>query len=76
VVAERDHVGARREQLLRELRREADAVGDVLSVQDAEVDAELRAERPEAVLDRAPAGNADDVSDEEEDQGSESAAAG
>ena len=36
VVAERDHVRARGEEALGELRRDPDAVGDVLAVQDAE----------------------------------------
>jgi hypothetical protein len=76
VVAERDRIGAHLEQLLRELRRDPDAVGDVLAVHDAEVDVELFAKRGQALLERAPAGQADDVGDEEEDQGSESAAAG
>jgi hypothetical protein len=44
VVAERDHVRTRREQLVRELRRDPDAVGDVLAVDDADVDAKLLAE--------------------------------
>ena len=39
----RDHVGARGEDLVRELRGEPDAVGGVLAVHDAEVDVELLA---------------------------------
>ena len=76
MIAERDRVGAHFEQLLRELRGDPDAVGDVLAVDDAEVDVELLAEGGEALLERAPAGEADDVGDEQEDQGRESAAAG
>jgi hypothetical protein len=45
VVAERDRVGAGAEQLVRELRRDADAVGDVFSVDDDEVGRELLAQR-------------------------------
>jgi hypothetical protein len=76
VVAERDRVGPQLEQLLRELRRDPDAVGDVLAVDDAEVDVELLAQRGKALFERAPAGEADDVGDEQEDQGRERAAAG
>ena len=45
VVAERDDVGAGGEQLVGELRRDAGAVGDVLAVDDADVGAELLAQR-------------------------------
>jgi hypothetical protein len=45
VVPERDDVGAGREQPLGELRRDADTVGEVLAVRDAEGDAELGPER-------------------------------
>jgi hypothetical protein len=44
VVPQRDHVGARREQLVGELRGDAGAVGDVLAVDDADVRVELVAE--------------------------------
>jgi hypothetical protein len=44
VVAERDHVGARGEQLVGELAGDAGAVGDVLAVDDAEVSADLCAQ--------------------------------
>jgi hypothetical protein len=44
VVAERDDIGARSEQLLGELRRDAGTVCDVLAVDDARVDAELLAQ--------------------------------
>jgi hypothetical protein len=38
VVSKRDRVGARGEQLLGEARRQSDAVGGVLSVDDTGVD--------------------------------------
>jgi hypothetical protein len=44
VVSERHDVGARCEQLLGELRRDPGAVGDVLAVDDARIDAELLAQ--------------------------------
>src|SRR5919204_4462516 len=75
VVAERDHVGARGEEPLREPRRDPDPVGDVLAVQDAEFDAELVPEARQALLDRPPAGRTDDVGDEEDPQGEASEAA-
>jgi hypothetical protein len=43
VVPERDHVGAGGEDLLRDLRCDAEAVGRVLAVDGAEVDTELLA---------------------------------
>jgi len=76
VVAERDHVCARSEQLVGELRGNAGAVGDVLAVDDAEVRAELVAQAPKAIFDRAPAGDAEDVREEEESQFRTSVAAG
>jgi hypothetical protein len=41
VVAERDRVGTRREQPVGQARRDPGPVGDVLAVDDAEVDAVL-----------------------------------
>jgi hypothetical protein len=76
VVAERDHVGARGEQLVGELRGDAGAVGDVLAVDDAEVRTELVAQPAKAIFDRAPAGDAEDVREEEESQFRTSVAAG
>jgi hypothetical protein len=76
VVAERDHVSARRQHPLRELRRDADAVGEVLAVQDAEVGAELVAEAGEALLDRPSSGAPDHVPDEQDSQGMLTVAAG
>jgi hypothetical protein len=66
VVAERDHVGSRGEQLVGELPRDAGAVGRVLAVDDAEVGAELLPQRREALLDGAPAGDAEDVRQKED----------
>jgi hypothetical protein len=75
VVAERDHVGARAEQTVGELRRDAGPVRDVLAVDDAEIGLELVAERGEAVLDGAAPGDAEDVGEEEDSQLRTSAAA-
>jgi hypothetical protein len=41
VIPERDRVGAGGEQAIGQLRRDSDAVGDVLSVDDADVGREL-----------------------------------
>jgi hypothetical protein len=76
VVAERHDVRARSEQLLRELRRDAGTVGDVLTVDDAGVDAELFAQARETLLDRPPARGPEDVGEEEDSQLRTSAAAG
>ena len=76
MIAERHDVGAGRKQLVRELRRDSGAVGDVLAVDDAEVDAELFAQRAEPLLDSATAGRAEHVGDEEDLQLSESVATG
>jgi hypothetical protein len=75
VVAERDHVGAGREQPLGEARSDPRAVGHVLAVDDAEADAVLLLQGGQALLDGVSAGGAEDVGDEEDDQGSESVAA-
>ena len=74
VVAEGDRVGAGGEKPLGQLRRDPDAVGDVLAVDDADVDVELLAQRAEAVLERVASRASDDVSDEEDVQGSDPAA--
>jgi hypothetical protein len=66
VVARRDHVGARGEELLGELGGQADAVGGVLAVDDAEVDLELVLELGQTVRDGPPAGRPEDVTDEED----------
>jgi hypothetical protein len=66
VVACRDHVGARGEELLGELGGEADAVRGVLAVDDAEVDPELVPELGQPLRDGAPAWRPEDVTDEED----------
>jgi hypothetical protein len=66
VVARRDHVGARGEELLGELGGQADAVGGVLAVDDAEVDLEFVLELGQTVRDGPPAGRPEDVTDEED----------
>jgi hypothetical protein len=76
VVAERDHVGACGQDPGGELRRDPDAVGGVLAVDDAEARTELLAQRPQPILERAPAGSSDDVTDEEDSQRTDSDAAG
>jgi hypothetical protein len=76
VVSERDHVGAGGEDLLRDLRSDAEAVGSVLAVDGAEVDAELLAEVRQQSFDRAGARCSVDVGDEEELYGIASVAAG
>jgi hypothetical protein len=75
VVPERDRVGAGGEDPLRQLRRQSDAVGGVLAVDDAHVDVELLAEQRQTLLQYAPARMSDDVGDEEKDQGTLRAAA-
>jgi hypothetical protein len=76
VVAEREHVDSRAEEPVRELRRDPDAVGRVLGVGDDEVEVELLAQALEPLLDRAQAGPAVDICDEEELQGVARLAAG
>ena len=76
VVAQRHDVGAGRKQLVRELRRDSGAVGDVLAVDDAEVDAELFAQRAEPLLDSAPPGRAEHVGEKEKSHLAPLAAAG
>jgi len=68
MVPERDHVGARGEDLVRELRRKADSVGRVFRVDDAEGRAELVAQRTQTRLECPAARRAEDVCDEEDDQ--------
>jgi hypothetical protein len=66
VVAERDDVGARGEELVGELPRDPGAVGDVLAVDDRQVGVVLGAQRRQPLLDRAPAGGPEDVGEEED----------
>jgi hypothetical protein len=68
VVAERDHVGAGGQDLVRELRGDPDSVRGVLAVHDAEPCAELGLQRLQPRLERPSAGWAEDVCDEEDDQ--------
>ena len=76
MIAERDDVGARPEQAVGQLRRDPGAVRDVLAVDDADVRFELPAQRVQALLDGAPAGDAEDVCEEEDSQFRTSDAAG
>jgi hypothetical protein len=66
VIARRDHVGPGGEELVRELGGQADAVGGVLAVDDAEVDPELVLELGQPVRDGPPAWRPEDVTDEED----------
>jgi hypothetical protein len=68
VVAERDDIRARGEQPVPELRRQTAPVRRVLAVDDAEVDAELLAQRVQPRLDRLATRSAEDVCDEEDPQ--------
>ena len=65
-VAERHDVGAAREQLVGELRGDAASGRCVLAVDDAEVDAELLAERRQAHLDGATTRSTEHVGDEQD----------
>jgi hypothetical protein len=76
VIPERDHVGARPEQPVGELRRDARPVRDVLAVDDADVGFVLVAEAGESLLDRVATGDAEDVRQKEEFQFRTSVAAG
>ena len=66
MVAERDGIRPRGEQPVREPRRDADAVRDVLAVDDAGVDVELLAEAGEQLFDRVATRTSDDVADDED----------
>ena len=76
MIAERDDIGAGREQALGKLRRDAGSVGDVLTVDDANVGVELFAQPREAPFDRPAPRDAEDVGEEENSQLRTSAAAG
>jgi hypothetical protein len=76
VIAEGDDVRAGREQPVGELRGDAGSVGGVLPVDDADVGAELLAQRGEPVLDGAPAGDAEDICKKKNSQLRTSAGAG
>ena len=75
MVAERDRVDSHPEELIGEPRRDADAVRGVLAVHDAGVDLEVGAHGLQALVERPPPGGANDVGDEEDPQGAETAAA-
>jgi hypothetical protein len=66
VVAERDDVGAGREQLVGVARRDADAARGVLAVDHDEVGVQLRAQVAQHAAYGAPAGGADHVADEQD----------
>jgi hypothetical protein len=68
VVACCDNICAGREELLRQLRREADSVCRVLSVDNTEVGVELVLELRQARLDRAPPRSTEDVREKEDSQ--------
>jgi hypothetical protein len=76
VVAQGDDVGAGVEQAVGELRRDACPVGDVLAVDDAEVDVQLLAQPGQLLLDCPTPRDAEDVGEEEDSQFRTSAAAG
>jgi hypothetical protein len=76
VVSERERVGPGGEQPVGEPWRQARAVGRVLRIDDAEAGSELFLQGREPLLDRGTARRAEDVRDEEDLQGIESAAAG
>src|SRR5207248_6464973 len=68
VIAERDDIGARAEQTVGELARDAGAVGDVLAVDDAHVGRELLAQCGQAFLDGAPPRDPEHVGEKEKSQ--------
>jgi hypothetical protein len=76
VVAERDGVRAGCEQAVGELAGDAGAVGGVLAVDDADVDAELLQQAGKALLDGNAPGRPEDVCEEEDPQLRTSAAEG
>ena len=69
MVAERERVRAGGKEAFGESRRDADAVRDVLAVDDAGVDVEALAQVGQQRLDRVAAGATDDVADEQEPHG-------
>jgi len=66
VVAERERVRAGGEEAFGEPRRDADAVRDVLAVDDAGVDVEALAQTGQQRLDRIAAGATHNVADEQQ----------
>jgi hypothetical protein len=69
VVAERDDIRARREELVGELRRDAGSVGRVLAVDDREVGVVPLSQRRQVLLHGAASRDAEDVREEEDLQG-------
>jgi hypothetical protein len=76
VIAERDRVHADLEHAVCKLRRDPDAVSEVLAVQDDDIGAQLFAKRRKALFEGATARDADGVGNEQNSQGSVSVAAG
>jgi hypothetical protein len=76
VIPERDRVGARAPEALRELGGQPGAVGGVLGVDDAEVGPQLVAESRQPILERPGSGGAEDVGNEEDSYGMANVAAG
>ena len=76
VVAGRDHIGTGVQQPAGESGGQPDAVCRVLAVDDAELDAQLLANRWEVLLERPTSGGAEDIGEKEESQGSATLAAG
>jgi len=71
VVPERDCIRPCGQEAVREARRDADPVGGVLAVHDADVDLEVGAQRRQKRLHRAAARSTHHVGDEEDAQGVE-----
>jgi hypothetical protein len=69
VVAQGDHVRAGGEQLVRELPRDAGAVGGILPVDDREVGFVSLTQRRQMLLNGATPRDAEDVREEEDLQG-------
>jgi hypothetical protein len=68
VVPERDRVGPGGKQPLCEARGDADAVGHVLAVDDAELGLDFGAKRAQSRLESIPPGSSDDIGDEKDVQ--------
>jgi hypothetical protein len=71
MVTERDGIDPGREQPVCESRRDADAVGDVLSVRDANVDPEVRSQGRETRLECGTSRSSYDVGEKENAQSAE-----
>ena len=64
VISAGEHIGAPREEFLRDPRRDAETGGGVLAVDNAQVDSPLREDVREPVMNDLAAGRADDIADE------------